>query len=276
MPASERMAREALAADPELGGAYAVLSLALYGQGRAKQALQEAERALALDPTAEAFRAQALALHGIGRRKAALAAAREAERLAPTSPASANILGIVLEKMGKAAPAREAFARAMKLAPGNDSFRAQYGLLLLRQRRLPEAEIVAAELDPATDHIPALLLRGGVALRRNRPKEAGEFALWALSQNAVHPGALTLLVQAKAGQSRWMGAWWRMTMFFATKPPWLRAVVVVPPIVVLYFVAGPVAMVPIFYLSFASRMFKRMLRRELRAATEAIRLKKGF
>ncbi len=273
---SERLAREALAADPELGAAHAVLSLALFGQGRARPALEAVQRALALDPTAEAFRAQALALHALKRRKEAVQAAQRATELAPASPSSANILGLVLEQAGKRRAAQEAFERAMRLAPGDDGFRGQYGLFLLRQKQLAAAELVAAELTPGSDHVAALLLRGGVAVRRNRPKEARDFALWVLSRDAVNQSAIILLTQAKAAESWWLGAWWRYAVFMATRPWWVRVLVLTPIVLVLCVAAGWFGIFAFYYFLAARNVFARMLRKELAAARGSVRLKRGF
>jgi tetratricopeptide (TPR) repeat protein len=270
------MAREALAADPELAGAHAVLSLALFGQGRCKPALQAAEQALAIEPSAEAFRAQALALYGLKRRKDAVQAGRKAVELSPTSPSSANIFGLVLEQAGRRAEARRAFERAMTLAPGNDGFRGQYGLFLLRQKQLAAAERVAAELDPSSDHVAALLLRGGIAVRRHRAKEAEDLALWVLSRDAVNQSALILLTQAKAAKSRWLGLWWRYNVFIGTKPFWLRLLVMVPLILVLCGLFSWAGLLGFYYMAVARGVFARMVRRELQAVTENVRLKKGF
>jgi tetratricopeptide (TPR) repeat protein len=84
--AAERLAREALAAEPNISAGHTLLSRALSAQGRAKPSLAAAEAALALFPSAHAFHAQALALRAIRRRRDAVAAAREAVRLAPSRP----------------------------------------------------------------------------------------------------------------------------------------------------------------------------------------------
>ncbi len=182
----------------------------------------------------------------------------------------------MLEPARYQSEARRAFERAVELAPDSDFFRAEFGLFLLRTNQLAGAEKAAALLKPFSDNTRALLLQGGIAVRRGRAKEAEELALWVLSRDSVDPTALALLVQAKAARSLWLGLWWRYNVFFSTKPVWLRMLVMVPICVPLMLVLGPMAYLLIGYPVIAGLIFIHVLRRELRAAKENVRLKKGF
>ena len=269
---AERLLKEALAADPGLGAAHALLSFALGGRNRLRPALQAAEDALAVEPTAFAFRAKALALHRLKRRRAAVEAAEAAVRQAPGDPFAALTLGVTLEGARKPRAAEASFRRAVDLAPGDDRVRADLGRFLLRQRRLPEAEAVAASIDPASDFSAVLLLRGEVALRRRRPAEARDFALWLLSQDAANPSALRLLTQVKASQSPFLALWWRYALFMAMKPWWLRVLAIAPVVFCLSLLLPGFGLLPIAYLAVGGLVFARMVRRELKT----VQLRKGF
>lgn len=271
-PGAERVFREALAADPEFGAAHALLSLALYRRGQFRPALHAANNAVAAQPTALAFRVKALALGKLGRRRDAIEAAQAAVRLAPADEHAALVLGIALESSGKAREAEVAFRRAVELAPADDGIRADLGCFLLRQRRLAAAEQVAAEIDGAADVASVLLLRGQISLRRRRPEEARDFALWLLSRNATDPSALRLLTQVKASRSLWLGLWWRYASFMAMRPLWLRLLTIVPVMLILFALARPFALLAILYLRAAGWVFTRMVRNELRT----VKLRQGF
>jgi Flp pilus assembly protein TadD len=194
--AAERLAPEALAADPEDAAAHRLLSGALARQGRAKPARAAAQAALAVLPNAVAFHAQAIALRTLRHHRDAVAAAREAVRLAPQQPEPVKLLGILLEESGQWDEARMTLRHAMCLAPGNDAICATYGLFALRHRGLEEAERVALDLESESDGTEALLLRGKLELLHDRPAEARDFALRILSRDATNREALRLLVAA--------------------------------------------------------------------------------
>jgi tetratricopeptide (TPR) repeat protein len=274
--AAERLAREALAADPNAAAAHTLLARALVRLGRAKPALAAAQAALALAPNAMAFQAQALALSALRRSGDAVAAAREAIRLAPLRADSTHLLGIVLEQSGQWDAAGTMLRHAMSLAPANDTYRASYGLFLLRHRKLDEAERVALDLASAFDGTEALLLRGKVALLRHRPAEALDFALWILSRDATSRLALSLMVEAKAGQSRPLRLWWRYRVFVATGSRWVL-LLISGGLLLSLMVPGLriIAITILFYMSFARRTFRRQLQRELQAL-RGVTLNKRF
>ncbi len=116
----EGAAREfaaALELDPSLVDARFNLGQVLFGLGRADEARAQFERALAFDPE------HAGALNGLGAlaldvdARAAEGYFRRALELAPAYLDAANNLGVALERQGRQAEARAAYARARALRP---------------------------------------------------------------------------------------------------------------------------------------------------------------
>lgn len=261
---AERLLREALAADPEHPRAHALMALLLFHRGEPWQALRQADIAIGLQPTADAFRFKALALIRLNRRDASIEAAEAAIRADPQCARAASVLGSALENANRMKEAGAAFQRAADLDPGSDVFRAGLGRFLLRRRDVAGAERVAAELDPGSDADAAQLLLGELALVRRRPQEARDRALWLLSQNATNPAALRLLTQAKASQHAFLGLWWRYSMFMQLRPPWLRLVLLVPATLILAIATNFFGWIFLAYLGVSGSIFKRMLAKELK------------
>jgi Flp pilus assembly protein TadD len=274
--AAERLAREALAADPNAAAAHTLLSRALTSLGRAKAGLAASEAALALHPDGPAFYAQATALRALRRRREAAAAAQEAARLSPQRADYANLLGILQEEAGRWNEARASLEHAVSLAPANDEIRASCGLFLLRRRKVAEAERLAQDLAPTSDGTLALLLRGRLAILRHRPAEAKDFALWVLSRNATDRGALRLLVEAKAGQSRLLRLWWYYQIFLNSAPRQAVPIVACAMLLGLLVPGLNILVIGFAYYSLAARRtFRMWLKRELKALDE-VRLSKRF
>ena len=269
---AERMLSLALAANPDLAAAHALLSLTLYRQGKGRAALDAAQAALAITPNANAFRAKALALMLLGRKKEAIATAKAALAADPMDELASLVLAMALERAGKPRAAEAAYRRALEIVPNNPGVRADFGRFLIRHKKLAEAEAQLAEIDAFCDRESALLLRGEIALRRGRTDEARDFALWVLSQDATNAGALRLLTQVKASRSLLLGVWWRYSMFIATRPRWLRLLVMVPLFIALTAFGHGLSVLVLIYLSLSSVIFSRMVSRELKTVT----LKKTF
>ena len=122
MPLARESADRALALDRRLGPVFVTLAILERGTGRPGEAVQHAEKALALDPlSADAHRERARALEDLGEMAKAEAAYREAVRLRPNDWSALNQLGGFLAARGRAAEAREAFARVTSLTPDNTS-----------------------------------------------------------------------------------------------------------------------------------------------------------
>jgi len=198
---AERLLKEVLAADPEHARANTLMSVVLLRLGKPQAAIEQADVAIGLSPTADAFCFKSMALTRLGRHTCAIDAAEAAVSAAPRYGDAAFILGQALEASGRPIEAEAEFRRAVELAPGADLFRSALGRFLMHRNDLSGAERIAAELDPSSETEAALLLRGEIAFRRNRFKEARDFALWALSQNAKSRDALRLLAQVKTQQN---------------------------------------------------------------------------
>ncbi len=274
---ADRLLRDALRQDPEHPEAHALMALVLHRQNRHWEAIREADAAIGLSPGAEAFRFKALALVGTRRpelRAAAIEAAEAAVASAPQDSRCAVVLGVALENARRFEPAEAAFRRAVELAPGSDGVRADLGLYLLRRNKLKAAERVAAELGPDGAAAQALLLKGYIAVRRHRGRQAADYAKWILSQNATDAGALRLLTQAKVATNPFLFPWWRFALFMQMFPEPSRRIVhialMLTPCVVCAF-AGYVAgigysllWVYIFngYMIIAGFLFKRAVKKE--------------
>ena len=269
---AERLLRQALAADPEHAAAHVMMSLVQYQCDRPHDALESAEAALALVPTADAFRAKALALTMLNRRKDAVAAATAAVAADPIDEFATLVLAMTFERAKKLRPAEAAYRRALQLAPGNAALRADFGLFLLRRGRLGDAEREATAIDTGSDRSAVLLLRAKLALFRGRTREARDIVLWLLANDAANPAALELLMQIKASESRLLGFWWRYSLFLGTKTASVRHLVIFPLLCLAIFALGPLTLVVIAYLWCSKIAFAGMNRRAL----QRVRLRKDF
>lgn len=261
---AERLLGEVLNADPEHPRANALMSLVLYHRGEMQEAVRQADVAIGLDPSAEAFRFKALALIRLKQRKASVEAAEAAVQADPTSAWAVFTLAIALENAKRLAEAETLFRRAVALDPASDVFRANLGRFLLRRGNFAEARSVAAELDPESTADTALVLRGELALRDGKSGEARDFALWVLSQNAMNEAALRLLVQTKAARNWVLGAWWGYAMFMANKPIWVRFAIILPIALLLTMVFRGFGYVFALYMLTCRLIFNRMVSQELK------------
>ena len=127
-PDAQRLAQEALSADPGSEKGHALLSRALVEQGDYDEALAAAEAGLSANPSSEwLHRLRSLALFWARRYDAALLAADEAIRLLPTLGAGHSLRAMALKGLGRASAARSAAERAVALSPDSAEFRAGLG-----------------------------------------------------------------------------------------------------------------------------------------------------
>lgn len=200
----------ALADGPDAAGAHLARASEALNGGRPREALEAADRALALGPTAKALEARALALLHLGKSKKALAAARDAQRIAPMDANGHFVEAVVWRKYGVWRKADAAYRTALDLAPSSLQLLTSYGTMLERRGQLSEAEALAERCaairrdDPET-----LLLRGRLALARGRRQEAMDHARWALSLDARNPAAIALLSRAEMPVHSWLTRWLR-------------------------------------------------------------------
>jgi tetratricopeptide (TPR) repeat protein len=115
---AERVAREALATDPEDPALLASLAAVLYGAGRYAEGLSAAEAAVAAAPQAEAtHRLRALLLSALDRHPEAVEAAYRSVTLAPEDPQAATAYARVLRRAGRLADAEQVAHRVVALDP---------------------------------------------------------------------------------------------------------------------------------------------------------------
>lgn len=268
---AEKMLKEAIALDPEHHASHALLALTLHYLGRNSEALAASSASLTIRPNLDALRARALASAEMGLPSAAVAAAVDAVALMPTSAWAHHTLGWSYEKANRFPQAEEHFQRSATLAPGDTSLQADYGRFLIRRGRLQDAEAVAAVIGPHVDTHVVLLLRGEIALWRNRHQEARDHALWILSRNARHRPALTLLTLATANQKPVLKLWWRHTQIVSIKPRWMRAAWLG------LFIGAGLAMrgVPMLFMVYLA-IARAHVKRQVAAELKQVRLSKSF
>jgi tetratricopeptide (TPR) repeat protein len=118
LPKAERICQNVLAATPEYGSAWTLLTETALQRGRPDAAIVCAERAVALtpdDPIAHVMRAKCLFI--CGEAPAALAEAEVAAKLVGSAPAALDALGAIFGLLGLHARAMDLFRRAVAARP---------------------------------------------------------------------------------------------------------------------------------------------------------------
>ncbi len=150
-PGAVRIYERGLAVEPENVELLNSLGFALFQQGKSKEAIVALEKALAIDPKHwKAHNNMALASIDLGEFELAEAHYRESLAIKP-QPAIYNDFGVVLERVGLADEAVEAYRKAIKLDPKLVSAHYNLGSLLARSGKFAEAERhlrSAVEADP--------------------------------------------------------------------------------------------------------------------------------
>ena len=202
----------ALTDGPDTAGIHVERAFGELNGGRPRKALEAADRALAIEPTANGLQARALALLALGKSKKALSAAKDAQHIAPTNADGHFVEAVIWRKYGSWRNADAAYCTAVELAPSSLRLLASYGTMLEQRGQLAQAEALAERCAAIRQDDPeSLLLRARLALARGRRQEAIEHARWALSLDARNTGAIALLSRAE------MPAYSRLTR-------WLRYV----------------------------------------------------
>lgn len=146
------------------------LANAFNSLGRAAEALDVAEEALALDPALPAAQANAgVALRALGRLAEAADRFRAAVRLEPNNAEARANLGVTLTELGAVQEAEAALEAALQLQPNWADGWYNLGNARLRQLRLPEAEAAyrrALQLQPGHAEAHANLAASQKALGR--------------------------------------------------------------------------------------------------------------
>lgn len=146
--------RDGLASSPQDPKLLNHLSYALLRTGDHVEALELAERSVAVEPSNEwSHRLRALALNRMGRAKRALAAAEEARRLAPEQWIVHTTLAEMQANMGHLQEAEASARKAVRVAPNAPGPHLQLASVLLEQQRLLEARTCAERalrIDPTS------------------------------------------------------------------------------------------------------------------------------
>ncbi len=201
---AERVARDALAADPSDGLLRYALATVLHQAGRYTDALDAADAAVAELPEPAVHRHRALALSALGRHAeaveasatavsldphaatsslvhaavlqqarampAALDAAQRAVALAPEKPAAHLVMGGVCADLGDRAAARVAYRQVLRLDPDNAAARHDLAVLDLVQGRAGQALVGlldAGALDAGAPDAGGLGSGGGLPVLSN-------------------------------------------------------------------------------------------------------------
>ncbi len=180
------------------------LGLALHGEGRVEEAIDQYRRALRVSPGyVEASANLAAALIGTGRFDEAARMCEEALAMRPHDPLAHACLGAALLNQGRPDEARSHLEEALRRAPDNVSARVNLGLALSAIGEDAEALhqfMEAARLRPGDAGIHATI--GTILLRRNDVERAGGPLMRALELDPDNLGALRNLGVLRARQGR--------------------------------------------------------------------------
>jgi len=140
---AQRACERALSLNDLLAPVYVSLGVIRAGTGQAAAALQDFDRALALDPaSSDALREKSLALDRLGRVAEAEAALRRAVQLRPDYWSNHNYLGAHYWRHGRYPEAEREFRRVIEIAPDNGRGLTNLGALLNARGRPEEAVAV--------------------------------------------------------------------------------------------------------------------------------------
>jgi serine/threonine-protein kinase len=173
---AEEECRAATRIKPGSPEAHTILGYVLNGQGRPKEAEEEYRAALRLKPDdLPAHLNLGAVLNGQGRPKEAEEECRAAIRLKPDSPEAHGNLGNALYAQGRPKEAEEECRTALRLKPGSPEAHSNLGSILTDQGRPKEGEEefrAALRLKP--DSPIAHYNLGNALTDQGRPKEAEE------------------------------------------------------------------------------------------------------
>lgn len=203
--------KELLADEPDEAQAHAWLSFCLLDKRRVHAAEVEARVATSLDPDAE------VAHLAMGRVLMAARKLDEAEGhltlLLERSPMDASYLRAfaeLCEMKGDPDGRLTHLDRALESDPNDPDTLAALAACWIDRGVLLRAESYARDaLEQTPEHQDALVAMGRILLRNGDVDGAREHARWALRIDPTDLGALGLITEIKAQQSRVLGLWWR-------------------------------------------------------------------
>jgi tetratricopeptide (TPR) repeat protein len=160
---------------PSFARDYYFRSLAWYDKGHFREALDDANRSVELDP------GDAVALHHLGNVQFALGRLQQARetyvkmlQITPEESRGWNNLGEALDGLGQPVEALKAFRRAADCVPPSKSSFRGAAVICIRQGRLEEAAVWLDGFDKlqAGPDAPALALRSALERRRGNASQA--------------------------------------------------------------------------------------------------------
>jgi tetratricopeptide (TPR) repeat protein len=177
---ADDLASRALAADPNVSGAHVAKAWVLMAQGRQEEAIVEAEKSLALNPSAiDGYMVMGIANNFLARPDRSLEIAEKATRLSPRDPFLWGLYAMRSEAffiLRQDANAIESARRTLALAPYPDPYTS---LILISASALNGQQVQAGEA-----------LKAYLADDRARSKTIAQFQTQQLSL-ASNPGWLT-------------------------------------------------------------------------------------
>jgi len=201
---------------PDNAMALSYLALCLHDKGSYREALETARAAIAAGPDKSlAHVAYGLALRATGKNDDAIGALKEALRLDPSQALPIVWLADILREKGRWAEAEGILRNAHERFPENVAIMAVLGRVLVDLKRIDEAEpFIKDALAAAPDNTTALVSAGCFALAQGNDRQAQEFALWALQQDATDASAIELSCLIKARRYPVFALWFRWTSFY--------------------------------------------------------------
>ncbi len=209
-------AKKALALNPENIAAGLVLARALLKQSKLTEARSAAESVLRLDAeNIDALQTLGASLTLQKQFKKGMRVAEQVILLAPDEAIGFFMRAICHEQMEKFRKATRDYRMGLARDPfGLTNGRAIFASFLINRGRLAEAAKLSEELTSQdAGSFDAVLLRANLALRDGRTEDAREDVLWALSQDAESKTAIHLLAQIKIKSNPLSGIWWRYAVW---------------------------------------------------------------
>jgi len=216
LDAAMKRLRAVLSKAPDNATALSYLALCLHDQGNSRGALDAAQAAVAAGPDKSlAHAAYGIALRASGKPDNAISAFREALRLDPDLRTAAVWLTDILREKGRWAEAEDILRDAHERFPQDVVITAALGRALVDLKRIDEAEpFIKDALAAAPDNVTALVSAGCFALAKGDSRQAQEFVVWALQQDATDASAIELSCLIKAKRYPVFAVWFRWASFY--------------------------------------------------------------
>ncbi len=191
---AEQMYRDLIQQDGDYVDARNMLGALLYQQNRFADALEQFERVMQLQPSADSYNSMGVALKGLHRIQEAADYYRKALELQPDRAEIHNNLGNTLRDFGKCDEAIAAYQQALTLRPNYAEAENNLGAAFKDAGQIDEAIAhyrMAIVLKP---NYPEAHHNLGVALNaQGKPQEAGDYFRQAIALKADYPEALNSL-----------------------------------------------------------------------------------